>query len=240
MENVEIAGKRNLSADRERIMAAVYRLFWIYVICGVAGFAIETIWCWIDFQEFTSRTSNLFFPISYVWGAGGIVLHLLTRKNRWDNGPYVFIKCTILGASFEFLCGYLGEQLLEVTFWDYSGMPFHIGKYINVPFCLVWGLTGVIWGQKIYPLLKQRLKSPAGRSRRLATNAFLLFMICSQMLTGVALLRMHERQEGRSAAGRVEHVMDLCFTDQRLQEIFPKMKSTVTGEKIYIPGQNAN
>ena len=70
MENVEIAGKRNLSADRERIMAAVYRLFWIYVVCGVAGFAIETIWCWIDFQEFTSRTSNLFFPISCVWGVG--------------------------------------------------------------------------------------------------------------------------------------------------------------------------
>ena len=61
------------------------------------------------------------------------------------------MKCTVLGALFEFLCGYLGEHLLEVTFWDYSAMPLHIGKYINLPFCLVWGGIDVAWVWKIYP-----------------------------------------------------------------------------------------
>lgn len=29
--------------NRENVMSAIYRLFWIYVICGVAGFVIETV-----------------------------------------------------------------------------------------------------------------------------------------------------------------------------------------------------
>lgn len=224
--------------NRENVMSAIYRLFWIYVICGVAGFVIETVWCWIDFQEFTSRTSNLFFPISCVWGVGGVVLYLTTLKNHWNNGIYIFAKCTLVGTVFEFLCGYLGEHLLEVTFWDYSGMPLHIGKYINLPFCMVWGLIGVLWVRKVYPLLKQKLEKPVRGSGRLAVNLFLMFMIVSQLFTGTALLRMHARQEGEAAESRMAQVLDTCFTDQMLQAYFPKMKSTVTGEKIYIPKGN--
>lgn len=224
--------------NRENVMSAIYRLFWIYVICGVAGFVIETVWCWIDFQEFTSRTSNLFFPISCVWGVGGVVLYLTTQKNHWNNGTYIFAKCTLVGTVFEFLCGYLGEHLLEVTFWDYSGMPLHIGKYINLPFCMVWGLIGVLWVRKVYPLLKQKLEKPVRGSGRLAVNLFLMFMIVSQLFTGTALLRMHARQEGEAAESRMAQVLDTCFTDQMLQAYFPKMKSTVTGEKIYIPKGN--
>ena len=54
------------TAAQGRTMDRIFLLFRIYVLCGVAGFVIETIWCWIDFGELTSRTSNLFFPISCV------------------------------------------------------------------------------------------------------------------------------------------------------------------------------
>ena len=52
---------KNEKIQKEEWAGTFYRLFWIYVICGVEGFLIESIWCWIDFHEFTSRTSNLFF-----------------------------------------------------------------------------------------------------------------------------------------------------------------------------------
>lgn len=214
-----------------------YKLFFVYVICGIIGFVIETIWCWIDFQEFTSRTSNLFFPISSVWGIGGIVLVLTTLKNRWNNGFYIFAKCTVMGTVFEFLCGYLGEKVLEVTFWDYSDMPFHVGKYINIPFCIVWGLIGVLWLKKLYPVLEQRIDKMLTAVRRGALNLFLIFMIVSQMFTGMTLLRMHERKTGLEAETRIEKMMDKYFSDRILQNFFPKMKSTVTGEKIYIHSQ---
>ena len=233
MNEMKFAGRIAERENREKITAAIYRIFWIYVLCGVAGFLVESVWCWIDFQEFTSRTSNLFFPISCVWGVGGVLLYLVTRKNRWNHGAYIFVKCTVFGAAFEFLCGYLGEHLLEVTFWDYSGMPLHLGKYINIPFCLVWGLMGLFWVRAAYPFLGRKLEKPVKENHRLAMNLFLVFMVTSQLVTGTALLRMHQRQEGDAAQNRVEQVLDVCFTDQRLQQFFPKMKSTVTGEKIY-------
>ena len=55
-----IISLKNEKIQKEEWAGTFYRLFWIYVICGVGGFLIESIWCWIDFHEFTSRTSNLF------------------------------------------------------------------------------------------------------------------------------------------------------------------------------------
>ncbi len=216
----------------EKNFTTLFKLFWIYVICGVAGYFIETVWCWIDFQEFSSRTSNLFFPISCVWGLGGVLLYLLTQRNRWQQNFYIFIKCTVIGTVFEFLCGYLGECLFQVTFWDYSGMPLHIGKYINVPFCLIWGLLGAVWVRKIYPVINPKLEKLSKNSFRFMPQMFLSFMICTQVVTGAALLRMHGRQEGRKSSNQIEAVLDYCFTDETLQGVFPKMKSTVTGESV--------
>lgn len=215
------------------IATGFYELFWIYVICGIAGFCIETVWCWIDFQEFTSRTSNLFFPISCVWGFGGVILCIGMERNRWEHWAYLFVKCVILGTVFEFICGYLGERLLEVTFWDYSGMPLHMGKYINLPFCVVWGLTGVLWVKRVHPFLKEKLSRGKGRLTGTGCRFFIIFMVVTQVLTGTALLRMHGRQEGLEPSNTFEYVLDSCFTDQVLQTFFPKMKNVFTGEKIY-------
>ncbi len=234
MENV--IGCRTEKIQKDEITSGFYRLFWIYVICGVAGFFIESLWCWIDFGEFTSRTSDMFFPISCVWGLGGVLVQLFTVNNRWSHPAYIFLKCTVVGAGFEFLCGYLGEHLLQVTFWDYSGVPFHIGKYINLPFCLVWGGIGVLWVRNVYPLLEDKMENRKGKSFRTAVRAFVIFLVSSQVLTGAALLRMHERQQQKPAGNYAEYILDRWFTDQTLQQIFPKMKSTVTGEKIYGKG----
>ena len=221
-------------AGRGNILYVLHKLLGVYLFCGIGGFLIETVWCWIDFQKFTSRTSNLFFPISCVWGIGGVGLYILTRKNRWNKGSYIFLKCTVLGTLFEFLCGYLGEKFFEVTFWDYTGMPLHIGKYINLPFCLIWGALGVLWVKKIYPLMKSNRNPMRKNCKKAGINLFLIFMISSQLFTGMTLLRMRERQQGIYARNGIERMLDACFTDQLLQKFFPKMKNSVTNEKIYV------
>lgn len=218
-------------------LCRMYKLFWIYVICGVAGVLLETLWCWVDFQELTSRSSNLFFPISCVWGLGGALLYLLTRRNRWDHGLYIFVKCTVFGTVFEFLCGCLGERFLGVTFWDYSGMPLHMGRYVNLPFCLVWGLLGVLWVQKGCAFLEKRLPAPQKSGSRFFIRLFIVFMVGSQILTAMALLQMHKRQRGFVPQTRMEQFLDAHFTDQRLQKVFPKMKNAMTGKKIYVKPQ---
>ena len=73
-----------------------------------------------------------------------------------------------------------------------------------------------------YPFLGRKLEKTVKENHRLAMNLFLVFMVTSQLVTGTALLRMHQRQEGDAAQNRVEQVLDVCFTDQRLQQFFPE------------------
>ena len=47
--------------------------------------------------------------------------------------------------------GYLGEFILGVTFWDYSALPLHIGRYVDVLICLVWGGLCVVWVRWVAP-----------------------------------------------------------------------------------------
>lgn len=223
----------------EKNFTTLFKLFWIYVICGVAGYFIETVWCWIDFQEFSSRTSNLFFPISCVWGLGGVLLYLLTQRNRWQQNFYIFIKCTVIGTVFELLCGYLGECLFQVTFWDYSGMPLHTRKVHKCSILPGLGIAGSRVGEKNLSCHQSEAGKAFKNSFRFIPQMFLIFMICTQMVTGAALLRMHGRQEGRKSSNQIEAVLDYCFTDETLQGVFPKMKSTVTGEKRLLSAEKA-
>ena len=59
------------------------------------------------------------------------------------------------------------------------------------------------------------------------SRAFLIFIIFTQLLTGVALLRMHARQQGRESRNYIEYILDCCFNDQLLHSFFPKMKPVV-------------
>ena len=98
----------------------------------------------------------------------------------------------------------------------------------------MWGAVGILWVRKAYLLLEERPGNQKGKFSRTALKVFVVFLVSSQILTGAALLRMHERQQKKPADNYAEYILDRCFTDQTLQQFFPKMKSTVTGEKIYV------
>ena len=37
----------------------LYKVFWIFMVGGVLGCIVETIWCYFAFGELSSRTSNV-------------------------------------------------------------------------------------------------------------------------------------------------------------------------------------
>ena len=50
-------------------------------------------------------------------------------------------------------------------------------------------------------------------------------MIGSNLISGLALLRMESRDSGAAAETRMEEWLDEIFPDSTLQEYFPKMKA---------------
>lgn len=211
---------------------SVYRLFWMFLFGGTAGFLIESMWGWFNSHGFTSRTSNLFFPISCVWGFACVLVCIFMRRNQWSNPIYLFMKGTLICAVFEFACGWFGQTIWGVTFWDYTVRPFHIGKYVNVPFCLIWGILSFLWIDRICPKLDKVTEFLATKRQGLS-KGFLAFMVVTTMISGFALLRMEGRQKNRDTSYYMEIVFDRLFPDRVLQWYFPDMKDATTGEKIY-------
>ena len=54
-----------------------YKLCWIFIIGGVIGCLVETIWCRFALGYWMGRSSNAFFPISIVWGIGFALFSLI-------------------------------------------------------------------------------------------------------------------------------------------------------------------
>lgn len=222
---------KNVSRRWEYIL---YKIFWIFLIGGVVGYLIETIWCYFDFGGFSSRTSNLFFPISLVWGLGLVVVCIFLRNNKWNFPLYIFLKGTLLCGVFEFLCGYVCQLFLGVTFWDYTELALHMGPYINVTFCLAWGILSVAWVKWFYPAFNHFIEKILCRLEKKWTITLLSFLMATSLISGLALLRMRERQMQMPPTNFVEEKLDQVFPDRILQMYFPKMKDADTGEKISV------
>lgn len=94
-----------------------YNIFWIFVAGGVIGCILETIWCCFVFGEYSSRSSNLFFPISTVWGLAALcwcrkiypmIRRILMEKTRKSSrlltqGFAVFMLLTTLMSGAALL-----------------------------------------------------------------------------------------------------------------------------------------
>lgn len=154
------------------------------------------------------------------------ICFLVIRYLIWHDPVqgWTTLMCAIFFiGGIQLLCvGILGQYLAR-AYMEVKNRPIYLLKEknededINLPFCLVWGGIGVAWMWKIYPLIRRKLETPVLTGPNTAMRVFLVFMVCSQVLTGAALLRMHERQSRNVEENVVESVLDQCFPDQTLQ-----------------------
>lgn len=67
-----------------------------------------------------------------------ICLHKFSRKFNT-----LFIGGFIVGSVVEYIVSLVGELLLGVRWWDYSGMPLNINGRICVYYSIFWGFLGI-------------------------------------------------------------------------------------------------
>lgn len=216
--------KGSLKRERFAVGYNKYKIFWIFMMGGIMGCILETIWCYFAFGEISSRTSNLFLPFSSVWGLGCALFTVFLHSTKEMKTFNIFIKGYVLGGIFEFICGYFCQVLLGVTFWDYSGLPFTLGHYVNLIFCLFWGVVAIVWAKWIYPFLSKLIERAPRKAGIMVTKVAVCFMVVTAAISGVALLRMSERQLNVPAKNVVEMRLDKYFPDHVMKKYFPKMK----------------
>lgn len=110
----------------------------------------------------------LYGPWTPVYGIGIIIITIVSSfilKNlhatRLLQILVTFITIIVLLTMIELIGGLLIEKLFKITFWDYSNLKFHIGKYIALEISIAWGILGLFVAYIIKPFFdKFILKTP--------------------------------------------------------------------------------
>lgn len=172
-----------------------------------------------------SRSSVLYGPFSFVWGAGAALLTVALRHLAKKNDRYVFAAGFLIGGVYEYSCSVLTEALFGTVFWDYSEMPLNIGGRTNALFCFFWGTLAVIWVKEIYPRMSGLIESLPHLPGKILTWALLAFMSCNALLTMAAVLRYGAREIDQEPANRFEAFLDERYPDAFMEKRWRNMKA---------------
>ena len=86
VEKLEVVEKNN-----NTIFQKIVKIFWIFIIGSVLGYAIEMIVGLVQNGHFVSRQGLLIGPFIQVYGIGLVVYYLLISKIKNKNNIKIFI-----------------------------------------------------------------------------------------------------------------------------------------------------
>lgn len=90
-----------------------YKLTWIFVICCVLGFAVETAWCYLRFGYIESRKSLIYGPLSVAYGLGGIILSVTLNRFRHSSKWKIFLVTFVIGTAAEYIFSWGGRAVFR-------------------------------------------------------------------------------------------------------------------------------
>ena len=163
---------------------SIWRILAYFIIYSIAGYVVETIYGMITKGLWESRQSFLYGPFCGIYGLGAVIMIVCLHKFPKKFNA-LFIGGFIVGSIVEYIVSLLGELLLGVKWWDYSGMPLNINGRICVYFSIFWGFLGIYLiaslnpkVDKIINWIKSKFKTYKGLKTFVITVFILLIIDC--------------------------------------------------------------
>lgn len=200
------------------------KLFMLMLIGAVLGDVVETIFVWLTSGVWMSRSSLVWGQFSLVWGialAGGTAM-LYRYRSRSDS--FLFIFGFVVGGVFEYFCSVFTELAFGTVFWDYSDYPFNLGGRINLLYCFFWGIAGVVWLKKLYPVLCRWIEKIPMKLGSWMVGVLTVFMVINMAVTSCAMSRYTQRVDGIAADNVVEQWIDETFSDEWMENRYQNLK----------------
>jgi len=150
-----------------------------FFIFSFLGHILET------FIYYNGESGILFGPWTPVYGIGTFIILLIhlfldkTTKNKYLKVLLLFILSSIILTIIEAIGGYLIEYIFHKTFWDYSYLKFHIGKYIALEIALIWGISSIT----VIYILKHFIDKIIGKIPKYLTYILTILIILDLILT---------------------------------------------------------
>lgn len=131
--------------------------FWYFLCYSFLGFLLE-----IAYARFTGGTPErkclLIMPLCPVYGFGACLILHSTRGIA--SLPLLFLLGALGATVCEYAAAFFYEELLGVSFWDYSDLPGNVQGRICLPFSLAWGFLSIPLVRWIHPVLESLFLPP--------------------------------------------------------------------------------
>ncbi len=210
-----------------------YQIVMIFFIGSVLGLLLEEVWMFITAGMTESRVGLVWGPFSPLYGAGAVLLTLITfqlRKMK-AKGWVVFLVSMVVGGLLEQITGWSMETLMGAVSWDYiaGGVPGAITKWVAIPFLFFWGLLGYLWYRIIMPDLLWGLGKPTTRRKAIFVTLLSIYLILDIFMTIMCFERRGARDAGIPPANAFEQWIDENFNNAFMSERFQNMVIDGTG-----------
>ena len=204
---------------KEQWINKVIKLFWIFIIGSIIGYAVEMIVGFVQNGHFVSRQGLVFGPFAQVYGLGILAYYFVVPKIK---GGYIkiFFITMVLGGIVEYLCSYFQELLFGTLSWDYSHLWFNIHGRTSLLHCTYWGIGGILFMKYIIPLIEDIEKLIKNNYFRTVTALFAIFMIFNIAVSSMAAIRQEERNRQIAASNNIDVFFDKYYSDEIMDTIY--------------------
>ena len=160
--------------------------FWYFLFYSFVGFLLE-----VTFARCTGghprRKCLLVLPLCPVYGLGACLI--LGTSSELNAPAALFVIGAILATASEYCMAAFYEDILGVSFWDYSDLPFHIHGRVCLPFSLAWGLLSIPLVRWLHPLVVSVSFDPP----MFVTALMLAACLSDTLVSGLLLHRFRTR-----------------------------------------------
>lgn len=153
-----------------------------FFIYSILGYILEITFALI--MGYKPESGILYGPWTPIYGIASIIILIISKKcfntmhlPRWLETIITIIILTIILTLLELIAGNLIELIFGFSFWDYTNRPCHIGKYICLPFSLIWGVLSVIFIYILHPIMNKIIKKIPKKITIILTILFILDLI---------------------------------------------------------------
>ena len=202
----------------------LYKLLLICFIGSFVGVVIEVIWCFLRHGYIESRAGLVYGPFNILYGIGAVVLTVSLYKFRNRGAWLSFLGGFLVGSVFEYLCSLFQEIVFGSRSWDYSNVPFNINGRVCLLYSLFWGLLGVFWIKKLYPLVANLILHIPNIIGKIITWVLVVFFIINIAMSCISVGRWALRNKGVPPSNVFWEKIDERFPDERMQKIYANME----------------
>lgn len=130
--------------------------FMYFILYSFVGFILETLYTLVTRGIWISKKCFLINLLCPVYGLGAITILACTKPVR-QYKLITFVVGGVAATVVEYVLHYVYQEVLGVSIWDYSRLPYNINGRVCLLFTAFWSILSMLLVYVIHPYVEKRL-----------------------------------------------------------------------------------